>query len=72
MDGLIVESNNIIADESSMTGEPDGIKKVPLGGKKGNSFLISGSQVSEGTGAMLVLATGTNSQFGKLKLVLQT
>lgn len=60
-----------------MTGEPDGIKKVVPGSKtggesKGNSFLISGSKITEGTGAMLVLATGTNSQFGKLKLVLQS
>lgn len=58
-----------------MTGEPDGIKKVPfnvkLDAKKGNNFLISGSKVNEGTGAILVLATGTNSQYGKLKLVLQ-
>lgn len=60
-----------------MTGEPDGIKKIPPGAgkidpKKGNSFLISGSKINEGTGAMLVLATGVNSQYGKLKLVLQT
>lgn len=57
-----------------MTGEPDGIKKFPPStneDKKGNSFLISGSKVNEGTGAMLVLAIGTNSQYGKLKVVLQ-
>lgn len=52
-----------------MTGEPDGIKKFAFGSKqeKGNSFLISGSKINEGTGAMLVLATGRNSQYGKLK-----
>ena len=72
VDGLVVESNNIVADESAMTGEPDGIKKiVPGSNQKGNSFLISGSKVNEGTGAMLVLATGTNSQYGKLKVTLQ-
>jgi len=56
-----------------MTGEPDGIKKFPAGStqQKGNSFLISGSKINEGTGAMLVLATGVNSQYGKLKTVLQ-
>lgn len=55
-----------------MTGEPDGIKKVVPGtSQKGNSFLISGSKVNEGTGAILVLATGTNSQYGKLKVTLQ-
>jgi Ca2+-transporting ATPase len=69
---LVVESNNIVADESAMTGEPDGIKKVVPGtSQKGNSFLISGSKVNEGTGAVLVLATGINSQYGKLKVTLQ-
>lgn len=69
VDGLVVESHNIVADESAMTGEPDGIKKFAPGAKqeKGNSFLISGSKINEGTGAMLVLATGRNSQYGKLK-----
>jgi P-type E1-E2 ATPase len=27
VDGLLLESHNIVADESSMTGEPLGIKK---------------------------------------------
>ena len=73
VDGLVVESHNIIADESAMTGEPDGIKKFAPGStqQKGNSFLISGSKINEGTGAMLVLATGVYSQYGKLKTVLQ-
>lgn len=72
VDGVVVESNNIVADESAMTGEPDGIKKiVPGTNQKGNSFLISGSKINEGTGAILVLATGTNSQYGKLKVTLQ-
>lgn len=72
VDGLVVESNNIVADESAMTGEPDGIKKiVPGSNQKGNSFLISGSKVNEGTGAILVLATGIHSQYGKLKVTLQ-
>lgn len=47
VDGVVVESNNIVADESAMTGEPDGIKKiVPGTNQKGNSFLISGSKVN--------------------------
>lgn len=40
--------------------------------KEANPFLVSGSKILEGTGTMLVLATGKNSQFGKLKSVLQT
>jgi len=47
---LVVESHNIVADESAMTGEPDGIKKIVpdynhKDHKKANSFLISGSKV---------------------------
>lgn len=58
-----------------MTGESLAIKKtVPVTYEKGeaNPFLISGSKILEGTGSMLVLATGPNSQFGILKAKLQT
>lgn len=74
VDGVIVESNSLITDESAMTGETHGIKKsIPSNyDKAGESpFLISGSKVVEGTGSMLVLAVGRNSQYGKLKLILQ-
>ena len=36
---------------------------------KENCFLISGCKVIEGTGIMLILAVGKNSQFGKLKMI---
>ena len=36
-----------------------------------NPFLISGSKIMEGTGSMLVLAVGKQSQYGKLKLKIQ-
>ena len=48
VDGLVIESHNLIADESSMTGEPLGIKKaVPTwaAGEKVNPFLISSSKI---------------------------
>ena len=69
-----MESHNIIADESSMTGEPLGIKKnVPtwVEGEKVNPFLISSSKILEGTGKMLVLAIGEHSQYGILKKKIQ-
>jgi P-type E1-E2 ATPase len=61
VDGFLIESHGIIADESSMTGEPLGIKKaVPKweDKEKVNPFLISGSKILEGTGKMIVLAIG--------------
>lgn len=53
-----------------MTGEPIGIKKgIPTwkAGEKVNPFLISSSKILEGTGKMVVLAVGENSQYGILK-----
>lgn len=58
-----------------MTGEPNGIKKaVPTWADKElvNPFLISGCKILEGTGKMVVLAVGVNSQFGILKSQLQS
>lgn len=74
VDGLLLEGHNLIADESSMTGEPLGIKKaVPTWADKEhtNPFIISSSKILEGTGKMLVLAVGENSQFGILKKKIQ-
>lgn len=40
-----------------------------LNQKKGNPFLVSGTKVVDGTGIMLVLAVGVNTQQGRLKLL---
>ena len=60
VDGILTNGNNLICDESSITGETDPIKKfAPLvGQKKPCPFLISGSKVVEGSGEMIVLAVG--------------
>lgn len=71
VDGYLLECHDIVADESSMTGEPIGIKKgVPTWEdpkEKVNPFLISSSKILDGTGRMVVLAVGENSQYGILK-----
>jgi len=57
-----------------MTGEPEGIKKSVAtfkDGEKVNPFLISSSKILEGSGKMLVLAVGANSQYGILKTKIQ-
>lgn len=59
-DGILIQSNDLRLDESSLTGEA---KEV----KKSDSFdpmLLSGTQVMEGSGKMLVTAVGLNSQAG--------
>jgi Ca2+ transporting ATPase len=74
VDGYLLEGHNLIADESSMTGEPLGIKKIVptwVDGEKTNPFIISSSKILEGTGKMLVLAIGEHSQYGILKKKIQ-
>lgn len=69
VDGVVFQGSNLSIDESSITGETDLIKKVPpenYAGKE-NPFLVSGSKVMEGTGAMIALAVGENSQWGQVK-----
>ncbi|CAG9332983.1 unnamed protein product [Blepharisma stoltei] len=69
VDSVLIESNNIIADESSMTGEPDNVNKGY--GDDESPFLISGSQITDGSGTALVLAVGKNSFQGKNYEMLQ-
>ena len=61
-DGVVVQSNDLKIDESSLTGESDLIKKH----ESKDSFLLSGTHVMEGSGKMLVLAVGEHSQTGMI------
>lgn len=58
-DGLVVESNDLKIDESSMTGETDQIKK-----SVNKPMLFSGTKVMEGSAKILITAVGVNSQTG--------
>lgn len=58
-DGLIIESNDLKIDESSLTGETDLIKKGVE-----RPMLFSGTHVMEGGAKMLVTAVGIHSQTG--------
>lgn len=59
-DGIIIQSNDLKVDESSLTGESDHVKK----GENADPMLLSGTHVMEGSGKMLVTAVGINSQAG--------
>ncbi|KAK0051870.1 PMCA2 [Biomphalaria pfeifferi] len=59
-DGIIIQSNDLKVDESSLTGESDHVKK----GENKDPMLLSGTHVMEGSGKMLVTAVGPNSQTG--------
>jgi len=59
-DGILIQSNDLKVDESSLTGESDHVKK----GENSDPMLLSGTHVMEGSGRMLVTAVGINSQAG--------
>ncbi|XP_047540844.1 plasma membrane calcium-transporting ATPase 2 isoform X4 [Vanessa atalanta] len=59
-DGLLLQSNDLKIDESSLTGESDHVKK----GESFDPMVLSGTHVMEGSGKMLVTAVGVNSQAG--------
>ena len=58
-DGLFVSGYNLQTDESVMTGETDAVKK-----NENKPFMLSGCQVTEGVGQMLVTAVGPWSEWG--------
>ncbi|GAU93669.1 hypothetical protein RvY_05571-2 [Ramazzottius varieornatus] len=59
-DGIVIQSNDLKVDESSLTGESDHIKK----NAHSDPTLLSGTNVMEGSAKMLVVAVGLNSQTG--------
>ena len=75
VDGILVQSSDILMDESSITGESDLIKKsVAVDFNKSSSstpFMVSGSKCMDGSGIMMVAAVGIHTQNGKLKAKLQ-
>jgi len=59
-DGILVHSNDLKVDESSLTGESDHVKK----GITRDPQLLGGTHIMEGSGKMIVTAVGCNSQSG--------
>ena len=59
-DGVVLQSNDLKIDESSLTGESDHVKK----GVDCDPMVLSGTHVMEGSGKVLVTAVGINSQAG--------
>lgn len=80
MDGILVEANDMIVDESSMTGESHEVYKNILSkcvlhgtsNKKAPSpIIISGSKIMSGEGHMLCLLVGKQHRQGKLNELIQ-
>lgn len=63
-DCLLIESDELQTDESSITGESEHIKKFPLSEKAKhipNPFLLNDSMVVLGKGTAVVCAVGVNT-----------
>ena len=59
-DGLVVQASELSMDESSLTGESNMVKK----NVEEDPLVMAGTKVMEGSGKVLVLAVGLNSQSG--------
>lgn len=65
-DGLLLEGAELRVDESAMTGESETAAKA-VGD---DVYLLANTKVMQGTGKMLVVAVGTQAQWGRLKAML--
>ena len=78
VDGIYVSSNYIITDESAINGESELIKKTSDFSSEFKNgvdnyicpILISGTQIIDGQGQMIVCAVGNNSFYGKNRQLL--
>jgi Ca2+-transporting ATPase len=79
-DGVLVQCNRFATDESLLTGESlpaakrpraEGIEEMAEPGGTDSPFVYSGSLVVEGQGIARVLATGAQTQIGKIGAALQ-
>lgn len=79
-DAMLLTSNNLLVDESLLTGESVPVRKVAwkegvTGGRPGGDdqpFVYSGTLAISGQALAKVVATGIRSEIGKIGKVLQT
>lgn len=63
-DCIVIDNSIVFSNESSLTGEPDDLKKS----KHGDCFLLSACLLTEGEEVRaMVIGIGTHSQWGKIK-----
>ena len=68
-DAIICDDSTVLTNESSLTGEPDDLKKS----KDKDCFLLSSCLITEAEECRaLVIGIGTHSQWGKIKANLVT
>ncbi len=78
-DATVLDSVNLLADESLLTGEPvpvrktdwDGAEKIIQPGGDDLPFIYSGSMIVQGNGIARVTSTGINTEIGKIGKALE-
>lgn len=70
-DAILIECNNIRVDESLLTGESAPVDKLASNIDVDKCLIHSGTLIVQGKGYAKVLATGANTQFGKIGASLQ-
>lgn len=62
-DGKIIEANELMCDESMLTGESEAVKKL--------DFTYMGTAITKGTAVCEVSATGMNTEMGKVSSLIE-
>ena len=78
-DATILQSVNLLADESLLTGEPvsvrksdwDEVQKIAQPGGDDLPFIFSGSMIVQGNGIARVTSIGVNTEIGKIGTALE-
>ena len=71
-DGVVVKCNDLCVDESSLTGEAEGVWKTntenaePTNDYWRNDYCYAGTLVTQGTATVLVEKIGNNTEYGKI------
>lgn len=66
-DGVLCQCDGLEVDESALTGEPDDVAKS----LDSDPFVLSGCTAMAGTGKLMCMAVGANSQWGMIKAHLE-
>ena len=71
-DGYVIKCSDLCVDESSLTGEAEGVWKVPTDGTKKttdywrNDYCYAGTMVTQGSAVVHVDKTGGETEYGKI------